>query len=87
MALVVSYSYDKNHNLRDAYEKGVKILQDVSTKFSSIGFRKHMAENLGITFKRSDNGRKRSAAGLDEDGYKQFRNWVALQEIAPQEGS
>lgn len=87
MALVASYSYDKNHTLRDAYEKGVKILQDVSTKFFSIGFRKHMVENLGIAFKRSDNGRKRSAAGLDEDGYKQFRNWVALQEIASQEGS
>ncbi|EKJ73982.1 hypothetical protein FPSE_05825 [Fusarium pseudograminearum CS3096] len=86
MALVASYAYDKNHTLRDVYEKGVKILQDVSTEFSSIGFRKHVAESLGIAFKRLDNGRKRSAEGLDENGYKQFRNWVALQEMAPQEG-
>ncbi|QPC79714.1 hypothetical protein HYE68_010466 [Fusarium pseudograminearum] len=86
MALAASYAYDKNNTPRDAYEKGVKILQDVSTEFSSLGFRKHVAESLEIAFKRSDNGRKRSAEGLDENGYKQFRNWVALQEMAPQEG-
>ncbi|CEI69936.1 unnamed protein product [Fusarium venenatum] len=86
LVLVASCAYDKDDRLKDACEKGVEILQEMSTGFSSTGFKSHVAESLKVAFERTSHGRKGSARSLDEDGYKQFQNWVALQEITTQEG-
>jgi hypothetical protein len=86
MALVASCVYDKDDRLRDACEKGMKVLQEISTGLSSEGFGKHVGESLEYEFDKSNHGKKKSTGGLDGDGYKQFQKWVALQEIAPREG-
>ncbi|KAK2677589.1 hypothetical protein RAB80_006329 [Fusarium oxysporum f. sp. vasinfectum] len=59
-------------------------------KYQPVSFRqavkKRTVEGLEIAFDRLNHAKRRDSTGkLDEDGYLQFRNWVAMQQIVPGE--
>lgn len=86
IAIMARYVSHKDDRLRDACRKGFGILQEISTGPPSTDIIKNTDGNMDGIFERLDHVRGNSAECLYADGYKQFQNWVASQEILPREG-
>ncbi|KAF4955784.1 hypothetical protein FSARC_11764 [Fusarium sarcochroum] len=88
LALVAKCVSDKNNRPKDACKRGMELLREISIGVFSTSGEKRTVESLEIAFDRlnhhankgEDDGEK-----LNEDGYLQFRNWVATQQIVPGE--
>ncbi|KAF4345768.1 thiamine repressible regulatory thi1 [Fusarium beomiforme] len=86
LALVAKCVSDRNSSCKDACKKGMELLREISTGVFSTSGEKRTVEGLEIAFERLNHAKGRDSAGrLDEDGYLQFRNWVAMQQIVPGE--
>ncbi|CAJ0551621.1 Ff.00g056000.m01.CDS01 [Fusarium sp. VM40] len=88
LALVAKYISDKDNKSKDACKRGMELLRGISTGVFSTSGEKHTVEGLEAAFDRLNSGSKGyDKDGMsDQDGYLQFRNWVAMQQIVPEEG-
>ncbi|EXM25653.1 hypothetical protein FoTM2_002201 [Fusarium oxysporum f. sp. vasinfectum] len=86
LALVAKCVSDRSSSCKDACKKGMELLREISTGVFSTSGEKRTVEGLEIAFDRLNHAKRRDSTGkLDEDGYLQFRNWVAMQQIVPGE--
>ncbi|KAF4957296.1 hypothetical protein FGADI_3200 [Fusarium gaditjirri] len=86
LALVAKCVSDRSSSCKDACKKGMELLREISTGVFSTSGEKRTVEGLEIAFGRLNQAKRRDSTGkLDEDGYLQFRNWVAMQQIVPGE--
>jgi hypothetical protein len=86
LALVAKCVSDRSNSCKDACKKGMELLREISTGVFSTSGEKRTVEGLEIAFDRLNHAKGRDSTGkLDEDGYLQFRNWVAMQQIVPGE--
>ncbi|KAF5653719.1 thiamine repressible regulatory protein [Fusarium sp. NRRL 25303] len=84
LALVAKCVSDRSSSCKDACKKGMELLREISTGVFSTSGEKRTVEGLEIAFDRLNHAKSRDSNGkLDEDGYLQFRNWVAMQQIVP----
>ncbi|KAM0551972.1 hypothetical protein ACHAPJ_008080 [Fusarium lateritium] len=88
LALVAKCVSDKNDRPKDACKRGMELLREISIGVFSKSGEKRTVESLEVAFDRLNhhaNKGEDDARKLNEDGYLQFRNWVATQQIVPGE--
>ncbi|KAJ4255034.1 hypothetical protein NW762_009838 [Fusarium torreyae] len=88
LALVAKCVSDKNERPKDACKRGMELLREISIGVFSTSGEKRTVESLEAAFDRLNHHANRGeddAGKLNEDGYLQFRNWVATQQIVPGE--
>lgn len=79
LAILTTCDSDSDDKPRDACEKGMEIIRETSGLCSANG-EKHTVERLETAFGRTNCEKRNIFRDLDEDGYNQFRNWVALHQ-------
>ncbi|KAF4995672.1 hypothetical protein FGRMN_4982 [Fusarium graminum] len=87
LALVARYISDKNNESKETCKKGMELLRGMSTGVFSTSGEKRTIEGLEAAFDRLNHehtGQDESKT-LGQDGYLQFRNWVAMQQTFPEE--
>jgi hypothetical protein len=86
LALVAKCVSDKNNKLEGASKRGMELLREMSIGVFSTSGEKRAVEGLEGAFEKLNRDANKEDGGvtLDEDGYLQFRNWVAAQQIIPE---
>ncbi|KAM0282642.1 hypothetical protein ACHAO9_010123 [Fusarium lateritium] len=87
LALVAKYILEKDSKSKNACKKGMELLRGISTGVFSTSGEKRTVEGLEAAFDRLNSGSKgyNKDRMSDQDGYLQFRSWVAMQQIIPEE--
>ncbi|KAH7194992.1 fungal-specific transcription factor domain-containing protein [Fusarium oxysporum] len=86
LALVAQGVSDKNNKLKDASKRGMELLREMAIGVFSTTGEKRAMEGLEGAFDKLNHQAHKEEGGvkLDEDGYLQFRNWVATQQVVPE---
>ena len=79
LAILTACDSDSDDKLRDSCEKGIEIIREISGLSSANG-EKDTVERLETAFDKTNYEKRNIFRDLDEDGYNQFRNWVALHQ-------
>ena len=79
LAILTTCDSDSDDKLRDSCEKGIEIIREISG-LSSPNEEKHTVDRLETAFDKTNYEKRNIFRDLDEDGYNQFRNWVALHQ-------
>ena len=79
LAILTTCDSDSDDKLRDSCEKGIEIIREISGLSSANG-EKDTVERLETAFDKTNYEKRNIFRDLDEDGYNQFRNWVALHQ-------
>ncbi|RBR07279.1 uncharacterized protein FIESC28_10778 [Fusarium coffeatum] len=87
LVLVARCVSDKSRQLQDASKKGMELLREISTGVFSTSSEKSAVAALEAASERLilDSDEEASSAKLSDNGYRQFREWVATQQIASEE--
>ncbi|KAM5352109.1 hypothetical protein ACJ41O_004832 [Fusarium nematophilum] len=92
LALVAKCISDRSSQLKDASKRGMELLRNMSIGVFSTSCERRAVEGLEVAFDKlnyhaSNKGgeEEEETARSDRDGYLQFRNWVAMQQIVPGE--
>ncbi|KAF5677235.1 thiamine repressible regulatory protein [Fusarium heterosporum] len=87
LALVARYISDKDSESKETCKKGMELLRGISTGVFSTSGERRTVEGLEAAFDRLNHEHKGQdkSRTLDQDGYLQFQNWVAMQQIVPEE--
>ncbi|SPJ92806.1 uncharacterized protein FTOL_13771 [Fusarium torulosum] len=77
--------FDKNNQLKDASKRGIELLGEMSLDVFSTSGEKRAVEALEAALDKLSHHANKEDRGvkLDENGYLQFRNWVATQRVVP----
>ena len=79
LAILTTCDFGSDDKLRESCEKGMEMIREISGLSSANG-EKHTVERLETAFDRTNYEKRNIFRDLDEDGYNQFRNWVALHQ-------
>ncbi|KAK7423666.1 hypothetical protein QQX98_000856 [Neonectria punicea] len=85
LAIVGKRIFITSPKLEDASRRGLELLKNMSAGIFSKGSEKRGLEVLEMAVQRLDGTNRDNPASSNENGYAEFRNWVAMQQIVPRE--
>ncbi|KAJ4016193.1 hypothetical protein NW766_004384 [Fusarium irregulare] len=87
LVLVAKCVSDKSKQLQDASKKGMELLREISTGVFSTSSERCAVAALEAASGKLNLHANEEAGSIEvaEDGYRQFRDWVATQQIASEE--
>ncbi|KPM38848.1 hypothetical protein AK830_g7697 [Neonectria ditissima] len=85
LAIVGKRIFTTNSELEDASRRGLELLKNMAVGIFSKGSEKRGLEILEMAVQKLDGSDGENTTSPDENGYAEFRNWVAMQQIVPRE--